>query len=237
MRTVLFLMLFLFPSCSFDHWIDIRLIIPEEHPFEVEFAEPLWFTLSYFDGKEIIDRHVPKGQREITVRVRSGSLCVFSFRPLGELGAIGGFFEPGDDSTVMILPEYGAFAEMLLRAAEYRPEPVARLSMRKVLDAVDDLQAVDETSFLVDVFNGTLGYGVTLNEKKAVRFDSIPRGKWISERYDVPSFSVDFTGDIVNFMLYPGVYRYTLPEMNMLLTIIVDVKEDAAMMISSLPLW
>ena len=126
---------------------------------------------------------------------------------------------------------------MLLRAAEYRSEPVSRLSMKKVLSSVPDLQAVDESSFLLDIFNGTLGYGISLNEKTAVRFDSIPRGEWISERYDIPSFSVAFSGDVVSFMLYPGVYRYVQKEMELLLTIILDEKGDASMMISRLPLW
>ena len=224
-------------SCSFEHWIDVHLLIPEQHPYEVAFSETLWFSLSYFDGEKIVDKHIPKGKRTLNVRVKAGSLAVFSFRPLGELGALGGFFEPGDDHFVTILPEYGSFAEMLLRAAEYRSEPVSRLSMKKVLSSVPDLQAVDESSFLLDIFNGTLGYGISLNEKTAVRFDSIPRGEWISERYDIPSFSVAFSGDVVSFMLYPGVYRYVQKEMELLLTIILDEKGDASMMISRLPLW
>ena len=227
----------LLSSCSYSHWREIELIIPETHPFEDAFSETLWFTLEYFDGERIEERHVPKGMRRIRVRVRAGCLSVFAFRPLGELGAVGGFFEPGDDSVVYILPEHGAFSEMLLRAAAYRPEPVARLSMNAVLANVEDLQAVDESAFLADVFNGTLGYGIPMNERKTVHFDSIPRGIWISERYDIPSFQVGFSGDHVNLMVYPGVYRYAEADLGMLLTVIVEDDGEASMMITSIPVW
>lgn len=237
MSVLLLSLLLLFSSCSFEHWIDVRVVIPEAHPIEEAYSEDFWFTLSYFDGERIRECHIPSGVRSISIKVRSGSLAVFSFRPLGELGAIGGFFEPGDDTAVNVIPEYGSFSELLLRAASYRAEPVARLSMRKLIDGIDDLQAVDEISFLRDVFNGTLEYGITLNDKSALWFDSIPSGEWISERFDIPSFSVISTGDKVNFNLYPGVYRYAEKEKGMLLTIIVEESGEGCMMITAMPVW
>ena len=224
-------------SCSFEHWVYLDIVIPEQHPFEKAFSETLWFTLSYFNGESVEERHIPTGMRSVRVPVRAGSLSVFSLRPVGELGAIGGFHEPGNDSTVEVLPEYGAFAEMLLRAASYRAEPVSRLSMRRVLDEVADLQAVDESSFLKDIFDGTLGYGITLNEKAVVRSDSIPAGEWVSERFDIPSFAVDFSGSVVSFLLYPGVYRYAEADRGLLLTLVVDETGAASQMITALPLW
>ena len=234
---LLLILVVVLSSCTLRHRTDVTLVIPETHPLEEVFSETFWFTLTYFDGEKLEERHIPKGTRRISVSVRSGGLSVFSLKPLGELGAIGGFFEPGDRRTIHLLPEYGTFSEMLLRAASYRAEPVFLLSMRRVIDTVSNLQAVDESSFLKDIFDGTLGYGITLNEKIAVHFDSIPRGEWISERYDIQSFSVAFSGDNVTLLLYPGVYRYAEKTLRMLLTVIVEETGDSAMMITALPSW
>ena len=234
---ILTLLLLFLSSCSYEPWVDVELVIPEQHPFEDAFSESMWFTLSYFNGERIVDEHIPKGSRNVSVKVRSGGLAVFSFRPIGELGAIGGFYEPGDERRVNVLPEYGAFAEMLLNAASYRAEPVSRLSVREVLSAVDDIQAIDETEFLRDIFNGTLGYGIKLNDKYLVRYDSIPEGVWISERFDIPSFEIDFTGESVSLMLYPGVYRYAEVSRRLLLTVIIDEEGEGSFMMSGIPLW
>ena len=224
-------------SCTFPHPVSVELIIPEEHPFEAAFSETMWFTLSYFDGKEIIEKHVPKGRRRIRVAVRSGSLSVFSLRPIGELGALGGFFEPGDDRSVMMLGEYGSFAEMLLRAASFRPEAVGRLSMESVLDACPDLQAADEISFMEDIFNGTLSYGITENEEIPFTIDSLASGSWIPERYDLQPIDVPFSGRPQQMLLYPGVYRYAEASRNLLL--ILSVSEDGSIshMITAMPSW
>ena len=224
-------------SCTFTHPVLVDIVIPEEHPFEAAFSETMWFTLSYFDGEDIIEKHIPKGRRRIQVAVHSGSLAVFSLRPLGELGALGGFFEPGDDRTVIMLGEYGSFAEMLLRAASYRPDAVSRLSMSAVLAECPDLQAADEISFMEDIFNGTLSYGITENGKIAFMLDSLPSGSWIPERYDLQPFTVLFSGRSQQFLLYPGVYRYAEASRDLLL--ILSVLEDGSIshMITAMPSW
>ena len=229
--------LFLFPSCSLRHDIPVTLVLPEEHPFEENSERRLWYTLSFFDGKSIREMHVPAETDEVTLSVAAGGLSVFAAKPLGELGAAGGFFEPGDGRTVFLLPEYGPFAEMLIRAASYRPEPVSALSMDRVVSSVDDLAAVDETAFLSDVFKGTLQYGITLNERITFSLDTLPSGTWISERRDVPPFSVSFSGRPVSFSLYPGVYRYAEMEKHLLLTLIVSEEGEISHMVSALPVW
>ena len=234
---IIILSVLLLSSCVLEPWIEIELVIPEPHPFEDAFSESMWFTLSYFDGEKIIDRHIPKGIRRIDVKVRAGGLAVFSFRPAGELGAIGGFYEPGDDNHVEVLPEYGPFAELLLSAASYRADPVSRLSVKAVLAAVPDIQAINETAFLLDIFNGTLGYGITLNSRFHITYDSVPEGRWISERFDVMSFEVPYSGDTVSWMLYPGVYRFAEAERRLLLTVIIDEEGTASFMIGRIPLW
>lgn len=224
-------------SCTFTHPVPVEIVIPEEHPFEAAFSETMWFTLSYFDGKEIIEKHIPKGKRSISVTVRSGSLSVFSLRPIGELGALGGFFEPGDDRTVMMLGEYGSFAEMLLRAASFRPEAVGRLSMEAVLAECPDLQAADEISFMEDIFNGTLSYGITENEKISFTLDSLASGFWVPERYDLQPLDVPFSGRPQQLLLHPGVYRYA--EVSRKLLLILSVSEDGSIshMITAMPSW
>lgn len=237
MRFLFILIAVLSSSCTLRHSIPVVLEIPEPHPFEEAYGESLWFTLVYFDGETITEKHIPRGQRRIEVSVKAGSLSVFALRPLGELGALGGFFEPGSRSRVSLLPEHGAFSEMLLRAASYRPQPVSRLSMVQVLGSVDDLQSVNEPSFLEDVFDGTLSYGIAINERIIFSLDSIPSGEWIPERFDIPSFSVAFSSRPVHFSLYPGVYRYAEADKDLLLTVIVGEDGSVSRFISAMPEW
>ena len=236
MKIIALLSLFI-SSCTISPRIPVELVVPESHPFEDAFAKDMWYTLTYFDGRGIIDLHVPVGTRRMRVYVRSGALSVFALSPLGELGELGGFFEPGSSRIVRMLPEHGAFAAMLLRAASYRPEPVAMLSMEAVLAEVPDLQAVDEPSFMEDIFDGTLSYGITLNEKIHINLDSLPEGEWIPERFDVLPISVPFSGHWIDLMLYPGVYRYAEVDRKLLLTIIVSEDGEASSIITAVPMW
>ena len=237
MRIIVIVAMLLLSSCSYEHWIDVELSIPDEHPFEEAFSNEFWFTLSWFNGDEIKQCHIDKGTKSVRVPVRAGGLRIFVFEPLGEIGALGAFFEPGDDADVEALPEYGPFASMLLRAAEYRSEPVSRLSMKDVLYESEDLQAIDETAFLEDVFNGTLSYGIKMNEKSRFILSSIPEGYWISERFDIPSFTVLSSGENIGFYLYPGVYRYAERDRKLLLTVIVDEDGEYSQMITAMPVW
>ncbi len=237
MKLIILCLLLSLPACSVRHTVPVEIAIPEDHPFETGERNLLWFTLLFFDGESIREMHIPAGERRVAVSVKSGCLAVFSLKALGELGSLGGFHEPGDGGEVIMLPEYGAFSEMLLRAASYRAEPVARLSMSMVLDSGVDLQAVDESSFLADVFSGTLSKGITLNGKESITIDTIPSGEWVSERYDIPSFSVPFSGRPAHFLLYPGVYRYAELERNLLLTIAVMEDGEISSIVSPLPVW
>ena len=161
MKLLLFISFLVLSSCSFQHNVTVTLVVPEYHPFEIAADSEFWYTLTYFDGRTINERHIPKGTRTLNVRVKAGGLSVFSLKPLGEFGSLGGFYEPGESREVHMLSENGSFSDMLLSAASYRPDAVRRLSMVKVMEEVDDLQSIDEPSFLEDVFNGTLGYGIT----------------------------------------------------------------------------
>ena len=62
-------------------------------------------------------------------------------------------------------------------------------------------------------------------------------GRWISERFDVMSFEVPYSGDTVSWMLYPGVYRFAEAERRLLLTVIIDEEGTASFMIGRIPLW
>ena len=121
------LIVLLLSSCSLDIPIPVTLVIGEEHPFEELFSRDLWYTLSYFDGREERIIHIDQGTREITVRVYSGGLRAFSMKPMGELGPIGGFFEPGDDGVVYLKGSSGDLAEQMVSALSYRNDAVERL--------------------------------------------------------------------------------------------------------------
>lgn len=231
------LIISLLASCSLDIPIPVTLVIGEEHPFEELFSRDLWYTLSYFDGREERTLHIEQGTREIAIRVYSGGLRAFAMKPMGELGPIGGFFEPGDDGTVYLKGASGDLADLMVSALAYRKEAVERLSMGQVLEAEDDLRAIDEASFLSRIYDGTLtSSSIPHKERMLVGFDSIPEGQWISERYDTPSFSVEMSGDETVFDIYPGAYRYICKERGLLLTVVLTEDGEASATIRESPI-
>ena len=227
----------LLASCSVGIPIPVTLIIGEEHPFEELYGQDMWYTLSFFDGSEARTIHVEQGTREITVRVYSGGLRAFSMKPMGELGPIGGFFEPGDDGAVYLKGSCGDLAALLVSALEYRPDAVGRLSMRRLLDAEDDLRSIDEPEMLSRIYEGTLTASTIPHGKRyLIGFDSIPSGLWVSERYDIPSFEVEMSGDEVAFDIYPGAYRHICKERGLLLTVVLTEDGEASASIRESPI-
>ena len=225
--SILLLLSLLLPSCSLETSIPVTLSIAEEHPFEALYGEDLWYELSYTDGKDTKTVHIGKGQREIAVSVYSGGL----------LGPIGGFFEPGESCHVSLTSENGEMADLLLSAFSYRPDAVSRLSMEKVRKENPDLSSIDQAIFLSDLFDGTLNpKALSLYEEGHIAFDSIPEGTWVSERYEVPSFSVGMSGEEVPFDIYPGVYRYIEKERALLLTVIYTEEGEASATIRKAPI-
>ena len=234
---VLILMLFALTSCSLEIPVPLTLSIAEIHPFEELYGEDLWYELTYMDGESVRTEHVGKGIRDISVSVHSGGLCAFIMEPLGEFSPIGGFFEPGDDRTVYLTSSSGEMAELLISAFEYRPDAVLRLSMEKVKEICHDLPSIDPEAFLSCLFDGSLNAGtMRKRERRLIAFDTIPEGEWISERYEIPSFTVGMSGDEVLFDVYPGIYRYIEKERGLLLTVICTEDGEASATIKASPL-
>ena len=155
----------------------------KEHPFEDMARRDMWYTLVYFDGEAVRSEHVESGRRKVSVRVDSGGLRPFAMIPLGTLGPIGGFYE--GDGHVMLRAEDGSFAEMLIRAAGYRPDAVSRLSVEALREVQPHLADIDEPAFLEDLYDGTLSpSSIESAESRPLMFDLIPSGYWLSERYD-----------------------------------------------------
>lgn len=224
-------------SCRIETPAYVTVRIAEEHPFEDMMRNDMWHTLIYFDGRDIIREHVPWGVREVSIRVYSGGLRPVVMVPIDVLGPIGGFFE-GNGDTVILRAEDGSFAEMLIRAAEYRPDAVSMLSMENVRKAQPYLADIDESAFLEGLYNGTLSSSsIKSFESKPLMFELIPSGTWISERYDVPSFDVEFSGQTVYLSFRPGVYRFGCLARSLLLTIAVDEEFETTEYISVFPSW
>ena len=230
--------LLLLSSCLADYPVTVEVSLAEIHPFEEVSGAFFWHELTYFDGEEIKTVHVPTGERSVEVDVRSGSLAVFVFTPLGSLGPIGAFYEPGDDKTVRAIGDEGSFASMLLYVAGYRPDAVSRLSVRNLREYNTDLSALDEVEFMTDLVNGTVYKGqLALASKDTVEIDTVPSGEWVSERYDVESFSLSISGRTVYLELYPGDYHYACFERSMLLEVIYDEDGDVTSSVTALSTW
>ena len=226
-------------SCSVEVPYTVTLRIADDHPFEILASEDMWYILRYFDGKGVVERYIPASTRTIKdISVYTGGLRPFVVIPLGTLGPIGGFYEPGKGNYIELKSEYGSFAEMLIGASEYRPEAVSRLSVSAILKDYPDLALIDELEFLDDLFSGTLRKGqLKLYERDVIMLDSVPEGEWVSERYDTPSFSVVFSGRPIYLELHPGVFRFMNWKRGLLLTIAVTEEWERSANISKSPVW
>ena len=224
--SILLLLSLLLPSCSLETSIPVTLTIAEEHPFEALYGEDLWYELSYYDGTVIRTVHVGKGIRDITVSVTSGGLRAFVMIPATAA------------DTMTRCPASSFRATPAPIPAPVSPEPVEiPIDFDALREENPDLSSIDQAIFLSDLFDGTLDpKALSLYEEGHIAFDSIPEGTWVSERYEVPSFSVGMSGEEVPFDIYPGVYRYIEKERALLLTVIYTEEGEASATIRKAPI-
>lgn len=218
---ILLLILILLSSCSYEPYALITVDFPSPNPFEEETGMMMWYELRYFDGSSVRSMHIPEGKRSVSIYVREGGLRVFLLNALGEYPAYGGFYEPGLPRKAAMESSSASFASMLISASSYRPEAVSRLSIAYLTHTEQVLSAIDETSFLSSLFEGSLG-SIAVNSEISFTLDSIPSGRWIAFDPDACSFLVARDGDEASFSLYPGAYRYACFDRRLLLEIAVD---------------
>lgn len=211
----------LLSSCSFELWQTVEVRITEPHPFEESSGRHLWYELRYFNGKEVVERHLAPGTKRIKVRVLAGSSCPIVVIPLGLLSPLGGIFCPGD-SMVSLNSNDGQFMSLLINAASYRPKAVSELSVQW-LRKIGDLSILDQEVFLEDLYCGSLSYdSLKYSKIYHITLDILPSGYWISDSTRAKSFVIRGSGDSISLNLFSGSYCFWNRERSLLATVVID---------------
>ncbi|MBQ0071820.1 MAG: hypothetical protein KBS81_08225 [Spirochaetales bacterium] len=151
---------------------------------------------------------------------------------------MGGFHDGGDGDNVYLYPEYGAFASMLLDAAETRPKTVKEVNMKRILEVYPDLVAVDKEKALVSLYDGSWDEkAFALSKRYPIPLDGVLTGRWVGLLSPQDSFVKKSASQNAVLSLFPGVWYYLNTSRGLMLTIIVTDKGEYWVKLSEKPKW
>lgn len=233
-----FLLSLLLFSCSFEPKTMVTVTLSQDCPWEQVTGRMMWYLLKYFDGNKVHTIYLEEGDRSITVEVSQGSPAFFVLVPLGTLSPYGGYWNPGDYSTILCYPEYGSFLSMVLDAAEARPLCAKTLNLKALLHKYPDLPSLDRKIFLEGLYDGTLDNLETpYSRLYQVPLEGILKGRWISSLSLSESFSIDSISKDNAIRLFPGVWYYFNVERGLMLTVVITEEGEYSTRLSTPPKW
>ncbi len=240
MKKIIFILFcaLLLISCSYEVKRNVRVSLYSYLSWEEETGDEMWFSVRYFDGNEVETAYLSAGERAITLSVSPSSLSVFVFYPLGSLAPLGGFWEPGNEMTIYVEPQYGYFAQMLVDAAETMREAVRELSINAIKKDNPDLGALKREDFLLSLYSGTLSKkAAKLSKRFAVPLEGVLSGYWISLFSHSYSFTLNRGGDERELYLLPGIWYYLNKERSLILEIVITDDGEYWVKHKSKPKW
>ena len=203
---VLILCLATLASCSFKPARSISVELDGEHLWEYYAAEPMWYTLTWYDGHEVDSRTLGKGQRRTVVEIEQGSTCVFVAYPLDSLRPMGGVYSPGDGDHVSLDYGQGRLAELLLDVVDYNASLVEDLDYGRLKAMLP--QDWDDDALYAAFLDGSLGQKTIAGRPSHdVELTGLLSGHYFSEYDEGPSFDFVF-GDSLTLSLDVGIHRF-----------------------------
>lgn len=216
----------------------MTVTLPEETRIESVMNETAYHTLTVFDGRAVRDIFIPLGHRKVEINVHRGSLILLMLKPPEGYAPLVSWYEPGHAGpTCFTYGGMGLFDALLSAAAE-RPSIVRNLSLDAVRDAWPDLDGISPWKFVSCLEKGSLSRTSPVQRDRCeVVLESLVRGTWISDRGDTGPLHVEKSGEPVRLDLYPGEYRFLLPERGMMLRLCVEDGGKASSSLSLMPKW
>lgn len=235
------LLLFLCIGCeaNFLHEQRITVSLQETHPWGEVSHRPLWHTLVYTNGEGTRNTiHLKEGQKTVTLVVPRDSLTVFCAYPLSFLHPYGGFYHPGETTSVTLTQEQGELAKLLLDSYQFNPEAVEHINATYLAEEVGDASLLDGNALVVSLLNGEgIPPDLQYYEKLEVIVRDIPSGYWVPERISQQPFWNRW-GEELTLELEGGLQRFLNREDSLCLSLYTDLKDGSYMSsLSKAPLW
>ena len=142
-------------ACSFNPSKSIEVCLEDVHLWEYHDGNPMWYTLSWFDGSQVHRMTVDKHTRSVTVWIERGKSCIFTATTLDSLRPMGGMYVPGQGDSVRLSFADGRLASLLLDLAQYDPSLIDSIETDRLKEIIPS--DFDEDALYQAFLDGTVG--------------------------------------------------------------------------------
>lgn len=198
--------LLLLASCTLQPMRTVEVVLCDEHYWEYWEGRPMWYTLSWFDGRSVQHLALAPGVKNARVRIAMGSTCPFTATPLDSLRPQGAVYVPGDGDVVRLCFEGGRLASLLLDMTSFDKQGVAALDAHALASSLPD--DWDEDALQAAFLEGRLGQvRIPSAKRHDVLIEAIPSGIYVGEGDEDHRFQLE-PGEAISLGLIPGVHRF-----------------------------
>ena len=233
MRLILLFFALLFSSCENNMTKDIWITFPQKHFWETEYDKDMWYTLEYYDGREIVRQTIPQGKRRVKVSVYYDSTIIALAHPLNELAPLGGALKDGEDEIYLSFEE-GKFVTVLMKSIPYNENQIRYINYDKAKEKLVGNYDLDQVYYAL-LEGEFLSKDFKSYDKTEIELVSLPSGKYIPEDDTCPMFFI-YDGENKTLSLDMGVHRFAKVDGNIYYKISIT-SEDTVIQSLSLPRW
>ena len=181
---VIFSILLLFCSCSYDLNEKVCLVISiPPHPWEIG-GTPLWYTLKWTDGNEVRTRYVDVDERQIKVYSKASQTVMIALYPLGRLNPFGGYYLPFSKNThIQVSQQTGVLVSELLKLDKFCRVTINFKAIKDKMNSLTtDYRLIDYSKLKEDLNNNSVdNNSFKVLEKSTIENLIIPSGLYTSE--------------------------------------------------------
>lgn len=209
----------------------VRVSLEAPHPWENGSGTDMWYTLVWNDGNSLRKLMV-SGHTEPIISIPLGKTTIVCAFPLGELFPSAGAWTPHSGGPRIVLTQReGALGELLLSLVNGDAAVIESLDYHALVRAANaacgDMRKLALEVLACDLLNGSLSEdSFVLEEDREVVLDTLPSGRWVSERREDGEFWTGMGLPVPHVRLSPGKYRYLCASRHTELVIVVEDNED-----------
>lgn len=236
--TLILFTLLLLLGCSSNPLDEVVLtvVINEPHPWQQITHKPLWKTLVYSKGNQVVQEHLSASAQTTTVVVPRGKTSVLCAYPLGSLVPWGGFYTPGSSKIIYLTQREGVLANLLVESWTLNPQALGSIDASTLGMLVGDGRLVDQHHLVMGLLDGSLRSPKFL-KPLTVTLSDLPDGRWVSELAGGSSFYL-LWGEEVTISVGDGTIRWLNKERGLCLALQVDLAEKRSIVtVNNAPQW
>jgi len=207
---VIFCVLILVCSCSYDinEKVCLSISIPP-HPWEVG-GTSLWYTLKWTDGNKVKIRYIDNNERQIKIYTKASQTVMVALYPLGRLNPFGGFYLPfSKDTHIQVSQQTGVLVSQFIQLDEFCRVSINFKAIKEKLDLLTtDYRLIDFDILKIDLNNDEVdNNSFKVLNKGTIENCIIPSGLYISENVIDGNFFI-LENKIPKLTITPGWHCY-----------------------------